>query len=105
MHMTKSVLLVLAAALGYSVATIGMKWASVSVGIGALMLLATGFTAATLSEVVMMRSTHLSVLYLLIIAVESLVVLTYAQVIGEGLSPLQMAGGAMILAGLAVVSV
>ena len=51
-----------------------------------------------------MRGVTLGTLYLLIIAIETLIVLTYAYSIGEGLSSRDVGGGALILLGLAIVS-
>lgn len=104
MFVSKTAFLVVAAALGYSVATIGMKLASNNWGLGAVALLCAGFLAATLAEVILMRGINLSVLYLVIIAVETLVVLTYAFSIGEGLNARQAMGGLLVLAGMMVVS-
>jgi len=100
----KSALLVLAASLGYSAATIGMKMASQSWGLMAVFMLLIGFTAATFAEIILMRGINLGVLYLIIIAVETLIVLSYAISIGEGLNPRQMVGAGFVLVGLAVVS-
>nr|WP_321249684.1 5-aminolevulinate synthase [uncultured Ruegeria sp.] len=89
---------------GYGVATIGMKLASAEWTAVALALIILGFLAATQSEVVLMRTVPLSELYLIIIALEALIVLTYAYSIGEGLEPRDWTGGALIFAGLAIVS-
>ena len=106
--MTTSVVLtaglILAASLGYSLGTIGMKIASNSVSTAAIVLVCAGFAAATLAEIVLMRGITLGVLYLTIIAIETLMVLAVAFGIGEGLSPPQMLGGALVLAGLGVIS-
>ena len=96
--------LVLAAALGYALATIGMKLFSITWSMAAVALLFLGFAVATAAEVVLMRGVHLGVLYLTIMALETLAILAYAISIGEGLSPVQMLGGAFVLAGLAVIS-
>lgn len=97
-------LLLLLAALGYAGATVGMKLSAQQVGPLAVALLVAGFLAATMAEVVLMRGVSLGALYLTIIAVESLLVLAYAFVIGEGLSGTQIAGGAMVLAGVAILA-
>lgn len=102
--MLKSAVLVLVAALGYSGATIGMKMASAAWGVAAVALLVFGFAAATFAEIILMRGIHLGVLYLIIIAVETLIVLSYAISIGEGLDPRQMVGAGFVLVGLVIVS-
>ena len=95
---------VVIAALGYAVATIGMKLASDNWTGLALAMLIVGLFAATQSEVTLMREVDLGVLYLFIIAVETILVLSFAWAIGEGLGPRDAVGGAMVLAGLAVIS-
>lgn len=100
----KAISLAIIAALGYGVATIGMKFASGQWTVVAITLIILGFVAATQSEVVLMRDIHLGELYLVIIAVETLVVLSYAYAIGEGLSMRDAAGGVLILLGLGVIS-
>ena len=95
---------VILAALGYAVATIGMKLASGNWTFLAFALLIFGFFMATQSEIHLMRDVDLGVLYLLIIAVETLVVLGYAWTIGEGLSQRDAVGGVIVLTGLAVIS-
>ena len=87
------------AALGYAVATIGMKMASGHWTIAALALIVLGFVAATQVEIILMREVSLGALYLIIIGIETLVVLTYAFAIGEGLSGRDAMGGAFVLAG------
>jgi multidrug transporter EmrE-like cation transporter len=103
-HLLRTYGFVLVAALGYAVATIGMKLASGNWTLLAFGLLIFGFFAATQSEVILMREVDLGVLYLLIIAVETVVVLTYAWFIGEGLGPRDALGGLLVLSGLAVIS-
>ena len=51
-----------------------------------------------------MREIELGALYLLVIAVETLVVLSYAWFIGEGLGPRDAMGGFLILAGMMLIT-
>ncbi|MEZ5715276.1 MAG: 5-aminolevulinate synthase [Paracoccaceae bacterium] len=95
---------VLLAALGYAMATIGMKLASGNWTYLALALLLLGFYAASHAEIVLMRDIDLGLLYLVVIAVETIVVLGYAWAIGEGLGPREAMGGLLVLAGLVVIS-
>lgn len=92
------------AAIGYGVATIGMKLASDNWTVTAGLLITMGFLAATQAEIILMRGMTLGELYLVIIAIETLIVLTYAFAIGEGLTPREALGGMMILLGLVVVA-
>ncbi|MDA7428392.1 5-aminolevulinate synthase [Primorskyibacter aestuariivivens] len=97
-------ILALLAATGYGVATIGMKLASDGWSAGAMGLIMIGFVAATQAEIILMRSMTLSVLYFMIIALETLIVLSFAFSIGEGLTARESVGGVLILAGLLIVS-
>jgi small multidrug resistance pump len=99
-----TLVLVIVAALGYSVATIGMKMGAHALTGAALAVLAVGFLAAAVSEIVLLKSADLGIVYIAIIGVETLVVLSYAWWIGEGLSLRQLGGAGMVLAGLAVVA-
>jgi multidrug transporter EmrE-like cation transporter len=91
------------AAVGYGLATIGMKLASGHWTMLAGVLILLGFFAAMQSEILLMRNMELGVLYLVIIAAETLIVLGYAFAIGEGLNLRESLGGLMIFAGLLVV--
>ncbi len=98
-------LLVAASAGGYAIATIGMKSSSdghLTIG---LTLGVIGFVLAFGAEVVMLRRYDLSLVYVAVIAAESLLVLAWAYWIGEGLSARQYLGAVMVVAGLAAVTV
>lgn len=100
---TRLMILALMAAVGYGLATIGMKLASGHWTMLAGILILLGFFAAMHAEITLMRDVELGVLYLVIIAAETLIVLGYAFAIGEGLNLRESLGGVMILAGLMVV--
>ncbi|SDI08957.1 5-aminolevulinate synthase [Alloyangia pacifica] len=99
-----ALLLTLVTALGYAVATVGMKLASSGAVTFGVFLATIGFTVAFLSEILLMQRFDLSYLYIVIIVAESALVLLYAVCIGEGLSPRQLLGAAMVLLGLWAVS-
>ncbi|WP_135503842.1 5-aminolevulinate synthase [Roseovarius aestuariivivens] len=101
---TRLVALTLMAAFGYGLATIGMKLASANWSAIAVLLIGLGFIAAMQAEIVLMRGMTLGALYMVIIAVETVLVLGFAYSIGEGLSPREALGGLVILAGLAIVA-
>ncbi|MCB1312521.1 MAG: 5-aminolevulinate synthase [Sedimentitalea sp.] len=90
--------------IGYAVATAGMKlstgdgWTSV-----ALALVVGGLLVAVLAEITLLRSANLAVIYLAIIAIETLLVLVFAAMIGDTLSPPQLAGAGLVLGGMALV--
>lgn len=96
--------LILATAIGYAVMTVGMKATSsghLHIGIFLAVL---GFAAAFLAEIVLMRRIDLSMVYVLIVAAETILVLAYAAWIGEGLGIRQALGAGMVLLGLIAVT-
>lgn len=101
---TTTIILILLAAGGYSLATIGMKLGSVSLGVAAVTLMALGLVLAAAAEVVILRTADLGIVYISILAIETLIVLSFAAFIGEGLNLRQISGAAVVVAGLAIVS-
>jgi hypothetical protein len=100
----RPLLLVPLAAFAYAAATFGIKLASTNVSAPAVVLIIGGFFLATVAEAALFRQTDLGVVYLAIIAVETLVVLGIAALIGEGLNFKQMLGAGFVLTGIALVS-
>ena len=100
----KFTLLAVTAAAGYAIATIGMKLASGQWSALAVGFIALGLLAAVQAELILMRGVNLGVLYLSIIALETLLVLAYAFSIGEGLSFREAVGGGLVIAGLMVIA-
>ncbi len=96
--------LILVASLGYTAATVGMKMGSTSLTFAAVLLMAGGLFAAAAAEVIILKSADLGIVFITIIGIETLLVLTYAAMIGEGLDLRQLTGAGMVLAGIAVVS-
>lgn len=95
---------VLATAAGYALATVGMKSAaSGQVPLGILVAIL-GFTLAIVAEIILMRRFDVSVVYVSIIAAETVMVLLWAQYIGEGLGPRQLMGAALVVGGIALVA-
>lgn len=96
--------LVLITALGYTFATIGMKLLAQSTDATGITLLTLGFGAAIVAEVALLRKTDVSVAYITIIGSETMLVLLYATMIGEGFGLRQAVGAALVLAGLLAVT-
>ncbi|GGL51360.1 hypothetical protein [Wenxinia marina] len=95
--------LALLAACGYALATIGMKLGSGAMTALAVVLIAGGLIAAALTEVRILRQADLGVVYLVILVVETLIVLCVAWWLGEGLTPRQLGGAAVLVLGLTLV--
>jgi drug/metabolite transporter (DMT)-like permease len=96
--------LIILTAVGYTVATIGMKLVSEDIVVTGFGVLSLGLVAAIIAEVALLRKTDLSVVYITIVASETLLVLIYASVIGEGFSIKQFGGAALVMVGLVVVT-
>jgi small multidrug resistance pump len=89
-------------ATGYAAATVGMKLATTGMMWAAFIFIATGFLVAAIAEVILIQRHAVSLVYVVIIAMETFLVLTYALSIGEALSPRQIAGAFLVLTGLAL---
>jgi multidrug transporter EmrE-like cation transporter len=101
---TKPIFLLVFTALAYVGATIAMKSTATAISPIAVISLALCLATAGTLEVLVLRRVTLGVAYLTIIGIETLLVLGYATVIGEGLQPREMAGGALVLAGAVILS-
>ena len=96
--------LIVFSAMGYALSAVGMKSISVgalSAGIAALVI---GLSVAVWAEVLLLRQTDLSTVYLTIIAAETLLVLAYAASIGDVLTLRQGAGAVLVFVGLLAIS-
>ena len=95
-------LLILVTALGYLLATAGMKQAATTPGAMALGLILTGLALAAVAEIVLLRSNALPAVYITILALETLLVLGYAVFVGDGFGLRHAVGGALVVAGIAL---
>ncbi len=92
-------------ALAYAAATFAMKHFAITPGLVPLFLIAATLCAAVLAEVLLMRQFHIGMVYVGILAAETMLVLIFAWAIGEALSVKQLAGAALVLGGAAMVMV
>jgi small multidrug resistance pump len=102
--MTTTLILMTLTAGGYAVATLGMKLASEQLNSLALALMTTGLVAAALAEINLLRNANLAIIYLGIISLETLLVLSFAAMIGDRLTLQQLSGAAFVLVGFALVA-
>lgn len=96
--------LALAAALGYALATLTMKMISGAPSYTLVACLAAVLIGTAIAEIILLRQVNLGLAYLAIIATETLIVLCYAFLIGEGLTGKEFIGGVFVLTGVALVS-
>ena len=97
-------MLILAAALGYAVATYLMKMAANSGNYAFLAMIAFALLIAVVAEILVLQRMHLGVAYIGIIATETLLVLVLAWIVGEGLSGKDYLGAVLVIAGSLLVS-
>ena len=91
--------------MAYAFATLGMKLFATTPGLTPLVLIAAMLGAAVLAEVLLMRQFHIGIVYIGILVAETLLVLTFAWLIGEPLGLRQLAGAVLVLGGAALVTV
>lgn len=102
--LTTSLALMTLAGCGYAVATVGMKLAASDMSAGAMLLMLAGLACAAIAEIYLLRHASLAMIYLGVIAFETIVVLTFAAMMGDRLSLFQFAGAGLVLAGFALVT-
>ena len=103
-HVLSWIAIIALAGVGYTVATVGMKYAALGVMPVAAVLVVAGFLTATLAEVFLLRRADLAVVYVTITGVETLLVLAAASLWGETLDLRRVAGAACVVAGIALCS-
>lgn len=96
--------LIVLSAFGYAIATAGMKLAASGISIAATALMVAGLMAASLAEITLLRQSNLAIIYVCILAVESLLILGLAAFWGDHLNFYQLSGAALVMIGLLLVS-
>lgn len=103
-HILRWIGVIMVAAIGYTVATIGMKFASLgSVSVAGALIVA-GFALATLAEVFLLRRGDLTVVYVTITGIETLMILAAAILLGEVVDLRRMVGAGCVVVGIALAS-
>ena len=88
----------------YVVATVAMKHMASGAGLAALALLAACLAAGALFEILTFQRAPMGGAYVAILGVETLLIVGIATAIGEGLSPREMAGAALVIGGTAILA-
>lgn len=96
--------LAIAAAIGYALATFLMKLTAESATVLLIAAIGGVLAVTVASEIFLLRQVDLGMAYIAIIATETLLVLAVTFVIGEPLTAREMFGGALVIAGAAMVS-
>ncbi|NDR59179.1 hypothetical protein [Aliiruegeria sabulilitoris] len=97
-------LMAIGAATGYAFATFLMKQAADTVTVTILIAIAVVLAATVAAEIVVIRQVGLGLAYIAIIATETLLILLFAFLVGDALTPREMLGGALVVTGVVIVS-
>lgn len=103
-HILRWIGIIVISALGYTVATIGMKFAAIDSYPTAIVLIVGGFFLATIAEVFLLRRGDLTVVYVTIIGVETLMILCAAAIMGEIIDLRRIVGAGCVVVGIALCS-
>ncbi|OWU83397.1 hypothetical protein ATO6_18235 [Oceanicola sp. 22II-s10i] len=98
-----TLVLILMSAAGYVMATAGMKAAATAWHSAATGMVVIGLTVAVIAEIILLRQASLAIVYVLILAAETVLVMVLAHTYGEGLTFVQGCGAALVIAGLCLV--
>lgn len=103
-HILRWIVIIVIAALGYTVATVGMKYAALDHYPIAAVLIVSGFVLATVAEVYLLRRGDLTVVYVTIIGIETLMILGAAAMLGEVVDLRRIVGAGCVVIGIALCS-
>jgi uncharacterized membrane protein len=89
---------------GYAVATAGMKMITSGPSPASVSFVILGLIAAVFAEIILLRHASLPVIYVTIMAFETLLVLLFASSIGERPSFQQLSGAGLVLMGMVMIT-
>ncbi|MFN7002453.1 MAG: 5-aminolevulinate synthase [Roseinatronobacter sp.] len=103
-HILRWIIIIVLAALGYTVATVGLKLAADRSYALATALILGGFVLVIVTEVFLMRRADMTIVYVTIIGVETLMILAAGAMMGEIVDMRRILGAGFVVAGLALAS-
>lgn len=103
-HILRWIVIIILAALGYTIATVGMKYAALGSLPIATILIVSGFILATVAEVFLLRRGDLTVVYVTIIGVETIMILVAGAMLGEIIDLRRILGAGCVVVGIALCS-
>ncbi len=101
---SKPLFLILVCAIAYGLSAVALKQASEAPGLALFLAVAACFAVAAVAEIAVLRQLDLGLAYIAIIGMESVLVVTYAVMIGEGFGPREAVGAGLVLTGTALLS-
>lgn len=103
-HILRWIVILVLAALGYTVATVGLKLAADrSYSLAAVLIIA-GFLLVIVTEVFLLRRADMTVVYVTIIGVETIMILAAGAMMGEVVDMRRILGAGCVVAGIALAS-
>ncbi|TVS05194.1 MAG: 5-aminolevulinate synthase [Rhodobacteraceae bacterium] len=103
-HILRWIVVIMLAALGYTVATVGMKIAADRSYALATALVLGGFVLVVVTEIFLLRRADMTTVYVTIIGVETLMILAAGAMMGEVVDMRRILGASCVVAGIALVS-
>ena len=103
-HIMRWLLIIMLAALGYTIATIGLKLAADrSYSLAAVLILG-GFVLVIVTEIFLMRRADMTLVYIVIIGVETLMILAAGAMMGEVFDWRRIVGACCVVGGIVLAS-
>lgn len=103
-HILRWIVILVLAALGYTVATVGLKLAADRSYALAAVLIIAGFLLVVVTEVFLLRRADMTVVYVTIIGVETITILAAGAMMGEVVDMRRILGAGCVVAGIALAS-
>jgi small multidrug resistance pump len=103
-HILRWIVILILAAAGCTVATVGLKLAADRSYALASVLIIAGFLLVIVTQIFLLRRTDLTIVYVTIIGVETLMILAVGAMMGEVVDMRRILGAGCVVAGIALVS-
>lgn len=103
-HILRWIIIIILAALGYTIATVGLKLAADrSYSLAAVMIIG-GFGLVVLTEVFLLRRASMTLVYITILGAETLMILVAGAMLGEIVDVRRVLGACCVVVGIALAS-
>lgn len=103
-HILRWAVVIMLAALGYTVATVGLKLAADRSYTLAAVLIMAGFALVVVTEVFLLRRASMTLVYITIIGAETLMILVAGAMMGEIIDFRRVMGACCVVVGIALAS-
>lgn len=103
-HILRWIVILVLAAFGYTVATVGLKLAADRSYALAAVLIVVGFALVIVTEIFLLRRSDMTIVYVTIIGIETIMILAAGAMLGEVVDMRRILGAGCVVAGIALVS-